>query len=133
MGKSQTLIVQAKHLTPYNLTQIRRRSIIKTAIERLEILEKKLKDKLKPVLDAEIGGEKILAVEVKGTMVRLNKVKKNIPQYKNICDELADETMLKVLMETVDGNGDPMYISEQSYVSAKILGRASTAASILTP
>ena len=123
----------AKHITPYNVSQIRRRNLIKATIERLETLETQLKEKLGPVFDAEIGGEKVLLVEVKGTIVRLNKVNRSTTLYKTICEELADDAMLKTMLNDVLLDGTHRYISESSYVSAKILGRESTATNILNP
>jgi hypothetical protein len=133
MSKQNTIARSAKHLTPYNVSQIRRRNLIKAAIERLETLETRLKEKLSPVFDAEIGGEKVLLVEVKGTVVRLNKVNKSTTLYKTICEELADESMLKAMLNDVLPDGTHRYLTESSYVSAKILGRESTAANILNP
>jgi hypothetical protein len=123
--ETMTLARPAVILNAHTITLVRRRNLLKALITRCEKLLKNIEEKLWPMVELELDGEKKATVQVCETLLELSRSDKTSPLYKQIAENYLDKETL------VSAKEDPQNRTEYSVFGAKLVGRATSVEHLL--
>lgn len=116
MSKTTTLTLpEAKALTSSEVRQIKRKLQLKAIIEMAEKHIEKIDERINPIFEKELAGQKKTSVIVGNKIVEIVKVEQTKPSYKKIVEDALEAEVLDAY------KANPEFQTECKYFKAKII------------